>query len=389
VQAKLRETLSVTDYGAVPDIASDQTTSFVNAVAAVTAVGEISLPEGNYVVDLATIRTAVGTKLIMWTGPGKINGAQTKQLPGLNFDLTGERLTIRNDPNLSSPSDFANFEITRQVSHSDSVDALSSALRVHTIVAATAGALASPVTREWAINGVIDNSSPEMHAVATSGVATANDEGPIWALHGNAIDLHTSRAVNVVRSAELNIQASDADTNSKRIILDILSKSNAGAVSPGVGAGIVINAEGGDITNGIEFKEVTGSYLNACIRVNASPANALIQHQSGTAAYGLLLRGTYSTAAISLPDDAEFAWRSNSTITSHYNTTSGRLRFDLSGSERVGFEIDPTPSVYLNGTQVVGLQQSAIANPASSTAGNNAAIISILGALRAHGLIAT
>jgi hypothetical protein len=43
----------------------------------------------------------------------------------------------------------------------------------------------------------------------------------------------------------------------------------------------------------------------------------------------------------------------------------------------------------MNGTAVLGTQQSAIANPASSTAGNNAAIISILGALRAHGLIAT
>lgn len=51
--------------------------------------------------------------------------------------------------------------------------------------------------------------------------------------------------------------------------------------------------------------------------------------------------------------------------------------------------IDTTGVYMVSGTPVVGAQQSAITNPSTSTSDLQTAVIAILDALRAHGLIAT
>ena len=353
VPVRLKDRVSIQDWGAVGD-GSDSTTAFVNCVTDLSDRDEVYIPPGNYTVTISSVETAAGSKRFIWSGPGKINGANTKNLPGINFDVAGDRLTIRNDSDISQPDDFALFEIVRTVDHTDSADQLSSALRVETTVSASSGASALFTTREWAINGVISNSSPELHAVATSGVATANDEGPVWALHGNTIDLKTGRTVNVVRAAELNIQASDADSNYKRVVLDVLSKANAGAVSPSISTGIRISTSGADFINAVDITQGSDAYQNSIIRVNASPSLSVLQHQSGSAQYGIVLRGTYSSAALGLGDNDVISLRSNDTAKMYFDTATLQMKWLIAGIDRVALEIDPSPRILLNSVQVLG-----------------------------------
>lgn len=68
VQAKLRETVSVTDFGAVNAAGTDNATAFANAVAALpSAGGELFVPAGTY--DLGSV-TAFGSKQVRIIGEG-------------------------------------------------------------------------------------------------------------------------------------------------------------------------------------------------------------------------------------------------------------------------------------------------------------------------------
>jgi hypothetical protein len=86
VQAKLRETVSVKDFGAVGDGVADDTTAFQNAINAVSDNGLVLVPAGDYVVTAVT-----STKNILWVASSaKLNGSNmsklsmTDNLPALN-----------------------------------------------------------------------------------------------------------------------------------------------------------------------------------------------------------------------------------------------------------------------------------------------------------------
>ncbi|MDF1853780.1 MAG: hypothetical protein P1U85_23320 [Verrucomicrobiales bacterium] len=200
-----------------------------------------------------------------------------------------------------------------------------------------------------------------------------------------------------------------------RVGLDIRSKTNklvadwdtaggndgVGELGMGIRVSTESKANGGELRYGIFVQESFGNIVRtAGMRVKTTGSYGIYLDGSNTVAalniipdsaidYGILLQGSYNTAAIRLATNQKIAWETTGSVKQWYQQSASRMVFEASGTERVGIELDPTPSVYLNSTQVVTTQQPAIANPASSTGSNNTAIISILTALRTHGLIAT
>lgn len=390
----------ITDFGAVADSTGDQTSIFVDAVNAISAYGEIALPEGNYVADKATIQTAVGSKLIYWTGPGTINGSATKDLPGLNLNWFNRRLTARAGSGSTGPNDFANFEFHRLADYTGDNGATgkSETLRAYTRVYDTAGT-PSNLTSEWVISGVMDNYSDAVNGVAVSGVANTYASaagGPIWGLHaigqdwgidttgttpGSSPTQVTGRGV---WGAEIGAVGNGLDDNYNRIGIYVVSHnlSNKGGVYDGtdvIGIGINVITGRADYNIGLKVHDTSGigsKYREKLIdlvqnngtadgisiggngtyghgiRMTAvsSTADILL---SGNSPYGLILNGNYTNAALRIGDNEKIGWRANNTITSWFETATGRIRFDAGLTERIGIEVDPTPRLFLNGTPVV------------------------------------
>ena len=73
--------------------------------------------------------------------------------------------------------------------------------------------------------------------------------------------------------------------------------------------------------------------------------------------YGLVMTGTYSSgSAIRVPTGMAVSFDSTGTIKQLYS--SGQMRWLNGANERVSIEIDPTPRILLNETQVVGERQT-------------------------------
>jgi len=79
VQAKLRETVSVKDFGAVGDGSTNDTTAFVNAITAMAAVkGCVTIPSGTYILTAGTnfligrdvSIVGIGTPILKYSGTG-------------------------------------------------------------------------------------------------------------------------------------------------------------------------------------------------------------------------------------------------------------------------------------------------------------------------------
>jgi hypothetical protein len=88
VCVKLAETVSVKDFGAVGDGVTNDTTSFVNALA---SNQNIYIPDGSYLLDSFTISNAklFGTGTLIWNGPATTNWItldNNASLSGLTFD---------------------------------------------------------------------------------------------------------------------------------------------------------------------------------------------------------------------------------------------------------------------------------------------------------------
>ena len=73
VQGKLRETVSVSDFGAVGDGSTNDSTAVGNAIAALMAPGQVVLPSGDYLVSAAPSND-LGVELV---GPGRLLKAIT------------------------------------------------------------------------------------------------------------------------------------------------------------------------------------------------------------------------------------------------------------------------------------------------------------------------
>ena len=101
VQAKLRESVSVLDFGAVGDGVTDDTASFVAAIAAVADAGQIFIPTGVYLIDSTIIInkrvSIIGTGNVEQVTAGYVAGTEIRKAATLNgavFEIAQGKVNI-------------------------------------------------------------------------------------------------------------------------------------------------------------------------------------------------------------------------------------------------------------------------------------------------------
>jgi len=363
--------VNVRNFGALGDGVTDDTSSFQLAIDSIIDKGIIFLPEGDHIVTVSSLIR--GTKTILWDGPGTINGTSVKTLPGLNIGYASGRQIFNKDD--STPGDYADFEFLRNADYTgdDGANSVASNIRVDTTVGANAGS-ASFTSSEWAINSVIDSSSPDAHSVSVSGVAYRRSTGPVWGGHFNAREeTGGTTTINAIRAIEANIQATGADNNNLRSVIDVVAHnialSYAGLGVDTIAYGLRVYSESADLKKGIQLQENGSSKIYNGI-VNSITGNGSGYLDDGTrtgraiyltggGSIGLdSSAGTWTSCAIRIGDDSYIQWRANGAVQTRFNTSTSEFEYIVSGTNRVDFNLSGTPSINLNSTQVIGTRKT-------------------------------
>lgn len=244
-------------------------------------------------------------------------------------------------------------------------------IRAYTLVTAGGGDQI-----EWAISGEVTNSDNTRTGAeggtAVSGVALkqAANTGAMFGGHFQVKDETGAATVGGIVGAEINIQANGADTNANRIGLDLIARTYD------VGTA-------GEFTAGLRIRNnaaVTGGKWTSALLIQdgnqATPQGINIQNSPGTGvgygisdagskAVGLILGGTYGSAAIRIASGQAVAMEATANIKMTY--ASNVWGFFNAASERVGFDMTATPRVRVGGTAVLGARKTGWAT-ASGTA---------------------
>lgn len=171
------------------------------------------------------------------------------------------------------------------------------------------------------------------------------------------------------------------------------------------------NAQGG-WAGGIEFSSDSMRAASNCILFSATAAvESFIKTGTGTAAatadillqgdsaYGLILNGAYTNAALRIADNNYIGLRSNNAIKMRYVTATNFFEITNTGTERFAVYLGGTPTVELNDTQILTTRQTGWAaatntkarttfDTTSVTLPNLAARVgALIDDLIAHGLI--
>lgn len=241
---------------------------------------------------------------------------------------------------------------------------------------------------EWAISGEVTNSDNTRTGAeggtAVSGVALkqAANTGIMFGGHFQVKDETGAATVGGIVGVEINIQANGADSNANRIGLDIIAKTYlAGTAGEFVAAIRIRNnaaVEGGKWTNGILVQDGNQTIMNG-ITLENSPGTGTGHGMSdtGSKAVGIILGGTYGSAAIRIASGQAVAMEATANIKMTYS--SNIWGFFNGASERVGFDMTATPRVRVGGTAVLGARGTAL--PAAAT--DLATAITLVNDLRA------
>lgn len=417
VDERLRDIASFSDFAPVNDGATDNTDKWNSFKSSNSSLHII--PKGNYAAA-GSLGSTTEPKVYISSSNTTLKG---RDIPYLTITPLGagvwpknhvwvyHNTSIRDDPTT------VNFQkdVTSSLGYTNPKN-----LRALTNIAADDGGA------EYAISGEIisHNNLWTPGITAVSGTSEKFGKSQVFGGHFQAKDSRIEAVdtdVTSIVGAEINASAIGDDHPTQndgaglRVALDVRAKTNkaiTGWDTAGgndgvgeIGMGIRVATEGsfpgGELRYGIFVHDGLGNTVrNAGIRIKTTGLYGLDINGSNTTSaihispdtsidYGILLQGSYTIAAVRLATNQKIAFESTGSVKQWYQGATDRMRFEKAGSERVGLELDPTPSLYLNSIQVVTTQQPAISNPASTTGGNNAAIISILTALRTHGLIAT
>jgi hypothetical protein len=171
--------------------------------------------------------------------------------------------------------------------------------------------------------GVINNTSASLNAAGTTNVIT----GALPVSHPSATALFFT-GTNNTNAMGGWVRGIHFHANSMR----------------SAGNTILIEAEGG-----------VDTHLRT---VAAAPASTADIWLGGNSAIGLLLTGTYSTAAIRLSAGASIAWEETNAIKSKYDSGSLSIQFLSGANNRVSLDVSATPCLRINATQVVGTRKT-------------------------------
>ena len=409
---------NVKDRGAVGDGATDDSTEFA---AWTTAGGLGVIPAGTYLTT-GTVGTPPSPRVILAEDDATYDGnlfpllsisrLATKQLPK-NYLFIRQNTSDRDD------------EWTARVDRIVDLDLADAGGRGFQV---TTDVLVDTASTEWALSGVMNNYSDVSSTgnTATSGVANKYGLAMVFGGHFQANDWNEYSLptdVTAIVGYEANIQAIGVDHPTannglgNRRVADIIAKRmDGGTAAAEIGAGVLIRHEGGasnpyfryglaveqpsDNTNNMGTAILIRTRGPRGIDIVDAHTTADIQLR-GNSGYGLLLTGTYTTAAIRMNEGQAIAFEATALMKMRYSANI--MGFINNTTERFGVDMS-TGAIRVAATQVVSSRKTGWAT-ATGTATRTTfdtttvttaqlaervkALIDDLHATAGHGLIGT
>jgi hypothetical protein len=350
VSARLGQTMSVKDFGAVGNGIVDDSAAFAAAVAAASNDWTILVPPGLYNI----VTPPISSKTLVWQAEGAFqpNGSSILALPGVVRQSRGGIGYGRVETSLTvgaTATDFAVQHVERITSYTGGTPGfVNSALRVDTVIGAGATAY------EWAFTSVCNNNATAGQNVGGYLQGIKNSTGPTWGAVAEVID--TTGVANPTTGAvalEVDMTVNGTDSGFNRIGINIANRrwNTSGASSQG-GYGLLINS--GALT--------TGSWVTAIAIQDTVTVGIDMSHTNFTAG-GFAMR-LKTNAAIDMSGDGVNQWFWNGGALTYAHAGVAVAWFNTSGG--IGFGQGITT---LNGSVSTGAQTPTLGANKPGTAG--------------------
>ena len=406
-QVKLQESVSPKDFGAVADGSTNNTTALNNFV---TAAANGFIPTGNFA-HTGSLNALDLPELFTATSGSQIGGTK---IPLLNVSSVAPSEWPDNLVYVRQDTSKRNSSVCTRVDRIvDSDDSLTNpkALRVYTKVNT------NTAQTEWAISGELDNYSNTSSTgnTAVSGVSNKYGTASVFGGHFQAKDwVKVSAATDVTSllGVEINTPSVGADHPSanalgtaatslgRRRCVDLIARTNESVSGWDTASGNYGDAE---IGVGLQIRQDTstdgtfryGQVINEVVANSNTIGTGLLvsttgnygidisenTSKSGSVGIGLRIKssgtaglriensrgGDPLTNAIHLDTGIGIAFDTAGNHKIKYNGGTDSLEISDSGTERISFRLNATPSIEFSNTQVITTRRTGWA-AASGTA---------------------
>jgi hypothetical protein len=343
VQSKLRDVVSVKDFGAVGDGVADDTAAFAAAAIAAGDGNPIYVPSGKYLKS-----TISNEQNYFWSCGNALDpsGLFPISLLGHVEQAYANRRLLSNTA--TSPAQVTDFQINRSFNYSGGTfGVVCSAQQITTDVSAGVNDFI------WGLLSILNNNSNNGENVAIYGQANRiTGTSAIWAGVFEASDkTNTSGAgKSGLVGVEVDVFANGADVNSNRVGIDVVVGKGAPAgLACEATIGVRVNPQNSSISNGTWN---VGFAALGCVAVDflAQSASTAAFQAFGTNTYAFFANGTHTVGidfssatisgnAIRIAAGQTIALNATGTITVEYNLASDSILFKNSGITKHTFSM--------------------------------------------------
>lgn len=255
VQAKLREIVSVKDFGAVGDGVTDDTAAFLAAYSVTSVGGRIVVPgPGPYIVSPPAY-----AKHVVWdVSFDTSTNLALLDLPGTVLSTHGSAVMMRRR---APGSEYATLRTDRLANYlGGTPGTVSATVRSYTEVGPDVANF------EWCLLAVLDNNATAGENVAGYFQANKKSTGPTWGLVSEVRETQGSAGACV--GLELDVFANGSANSSNRIGIDIVAGKAVAGETARIGAAIRVTPQNCDNSNatfvrGIVFNGMYGSIFDS------------------------------------------------------------------------------------------------------------------------------
>lgn len=341
---------SVSDYGAIGDGVTDDTSEIQACRAAVGTTGTIYIPAGNYLFS-GTVYP-VGTDFF-WS----------------NSNFTG-------GVNIMTSARANNILVTTETPNTTPINAADTRVGIN-VTARANGANHADGIRSNLLNYSTDGEGNtafygQATSASTSVLWSAGVHGETRHAGGTSIGLSSESmsfeaagslqglvANNVTQAGQIHpITGASCVDCTEAYGINIQGANSTGTGIGGWKYGILVSPgsmRAGGITMFINPTASVAAHIQTGSGAIATTADILLQANSN---YGIILNGTYTNSAIRLSNNSSVAWESTGAIKTRYATASQEFEFLSNTTQRAALNISGSPKLLFLGTQVVGQRQT-------------------------------
>jgi hypothetical protein len=378
-QAKLREFISVKDFGAVGDGVANDTTKFQAAID--SGATPVFVPAGNYIATTGSLTGQDRSTGAAFIGLGStINGADQKHglrgwhfgtdgiyaenydlwlndgfSTGVNDQLTNAMILVTAQTEDSSPLDGTKAKI----GYSSTVRALGAqhadGARFNLLNSSSDGngntgvycqAVAGPLAN-WsaAVHGETRHEGGTSIGISSENASYAN----VGSFYGMVLNNTTAGAPDGTPHAITGTTATVKHDTATALLMSGTAGSDKGEWRYGIRFrdGSLRAADG----EGIRFEDEALYQIHGTSAAVSATADIYLQGDSAT---GIILGGTYTSGnALRVNAGQAIAWEGTGSAKTYYDSGTSQLRTRIAGTDRIALEIDPSPRLLLNSTQVL------------------------------------